>query len=426
MNHQVHHQPDPSQLDEPDYSELEEILFKGFLTRGARLDDVPVVFKTLNSQEENKIQSRIRARSDREKAYEYSLRMIAYSIYLFNDINVLPERNTFVPMMIDRLKRVSSSVLEKTISFLGILNRRASNKVDLVEPYSYGMVSRHKWKSMKGTPPNDERITGIEGTEKLGLNTHQNLWVSLNRKKDREEEADIQWEMSAFTASAFAPDGVEKIKKKKRRDEKKQQREELMLYKSKGNRKLPDQGRIHVINESQEDLLDQIERQNRGEKDWHDMMIDQHEERIREGMKEKKQKMEEQAKPASDVQKQQVEAAKEAGEGMVAFDPSEVSDHVDRQKRRKKRALEEGRYVNRKQVKEQEETLKKWDILDEDPDTYNKPTPPSELNQGQPQSQPQPHGQSRRENQSTFEGTPLEDYYEEVDNNIDDSEGSPR
>jgi hypothetical protein len=130
----------------------------------------------------------------------------------------------------------------------------------------------------------DPSLTGVAGTQLLGLNTYQKFWMATNSYEDLRIQREIDWDYAKFIGSCSNPKGVQKVDNsdKARR---KAEEEERELIRRGGIR---DGDTIRIAANSVDDLMHQMEQTMKGEKDWHDNTIDDHEKKLREDYARKK------------------------------------------------------------------------------------------------------------------------------------------
>lgn len=394
----------------PDYQKLEELLYRGFLTLKGEIGDVPVVLKTLNNKERNLVA--LRSSSHPTSRYSYH---IAYSILFFDGINILKNREEYLPLMVDYIQEIPEKVANHLLTSIQYLNSQAVEEVEHVEPYSFGDPSRSQWLSRKESEINSPRYTGIEGTEKLGLNMHQETWVAINRSEDRRDKFNDEWELAAFQASAWNSEGVEKVRNKKKREEKKKRKRREALYKTKGASDIQEGKReIHIQRESPEELLEQMERDNEGIKDFHDKVVEQHEEEIRQKAIEEEKKWQERKLKAREKQKEDLSQVN-TDEDFVVLDEEEVEEHKRKQEKQRREKMEKGAYKTRAEFDQATERLQKWDII-EGKDKL-KETGRQRVERLQENDEEEEDSGSKGVPES-MEGTLLEDYYKEVSGDL--------
>ena len=115
-------------------------------------------------------------------------------------------------------------------------------------------------------------MTGIAGTDHLGLSSHQVAWVWLNEEEDERLRSEEQWSFSKFIASASNAKGVKKLdgKDKARLKRIKEERQRIIAGESYQG---PQRIEPHSVKELKKQLVADLE----GTKDLHDRIIDAYE-----------------------------------------------------------------------------------------------------------------------------------------------------
>lgn len=283
------------------YKDVESMLFRGFLTVSASINGVHFVFKSLNHHEFDLIKfSGDFLRSGSSTDYQFWDLFIAYGVFMVNGVNILPDRSKWLTKLSETFGALPKDARSNIIRYIGEINRKASSAVQLTEAYSMELYSRYRWLQLSNTDLTSVSVTGIDGTEKLGLNWAQQLWRALNNVEDRHDTYEREWENAKFIGSCFAGKGISKVYAQDQ-DRRHKEREERALRKDRVLRevllreKFEDVAKgsngivIHAKNI--EELTDQLEKDLRGEKDWHDQVVEAHEARIRNNILAQQQHM---------------------------------------------------------------------------------------------------------------------------------------
>lgn len=284
------------QVDNSVWEELEIYLFRSFLTSPAIIADQHFVFKTLNHHEIANINFHKPIRGTSEEVQKrYRSTLIAYSVFMIDGENVLHQRAEYLRKLINVFGKMDNAALEVIVQNLSHLNKRATFLFPLTESYVHENRSRFKWYHIKQTSINSPIVTGITGTDILGMNYCQQMWTTLNHLQDIKEEMERDWSNSKFIGSCFNSKGVRPIEEKDRgrREKERQDQEDLkmkVLYRylnrnEKGESvepkdvmTLPDGRKVIVesrsIAESVDELAEQLSSSLSGEKDAHDEIIE--------------------------------------------------------------------------------------------------------------------------------------------------------
>lgn len=282
-------------IDEDVWEELEKYLFMGFLTSSAHILDKTFVFKTLNHHEIRNLEffKPLRKSAPEIKTLYRSV-FISHSILYIDGENALHNRPLHIRKLINTISKIPAGILEEIVSSLGALNYRASRLYPLTEVYVHENRSRFKWLYTQNNAINSPIVTGINGTDELGINYCQQTWVALNRLLDQKEQVEIDWSNAKFVGGCFAGKGIRSIeeKDKARREKEKLDLHDLktkVLYKYLNRDAGPDDvapkqvtlpdGRMATVEkmfraESVEELANQLSAALSDEKDYHDKVIE--------------------------------------------------------------------------------------------------------------------------------------------------------
>lgn len=288
------------------YRDVEPMLYRGFLTVAAEIHETHFVFKSLNHHELELL--RFSGAFQRVNDAFWSL-FLAYGVFMVDGINILPARDKELPGIAKLFRELPPEGRAKIVRYVSEVNRRAANAVPLTEAYAMEMSSRYRWLQLKGLDLTSTAVTGVDGTQRLGLNWAQQLWRAINNVEDRNEEHEREWENSKFIGSCFAGKGVSKLynqdteRRRKEKEERGSRKDRILREIVLGERqkanftRIP--GAIIMQPKTVDELADQLEKDLKGEKDWHDRVIEEHEAMIRERYTARKMQMEEAAKSAA-------------------------------------------------------------------------------------------------------------------------------
>jgi hypothetical protein len=124
------------------------------------------------------------------------------------------------------------------------------------------------------------------------MNYAQFTWRSLNHYEDLHEQIEREWENAKFIGSCMAGKGIQKVytqdvdRRRKRREDIVARKDTIIRYAVFGEEPVDSkyqQGHaVMVTAKTTEELAAQLEASLRGEKDWHDEIIEAHERHVRE------------------------------------------------------------------------------------------------------------------------------------------------
>jgi hypothetical protein len=349
-------------MSSPDYTSVEEILFRGFLTLPATIGGVPVVFKSLNQIEQDLIDLCSFYDQDEDLTHKKAVLFLAYSTFFFKEINTLSGREDSLPVLIQSYNELPKPALDRLLKGLQILNSKTYDLVPQIQAYSYGAMSRQNWFAYRNCPLNSPSVTGIQGTDGLGLNYHQRLWVYFNSVEDIQEDYERDWSLAKFQASVHNHKGVKKIDQSDRQSKREisDKREKIYLGRGK-DIILSGSSEIRISEESTDELLAQMKRAISGQKDLHDLIVEEHERKVKEKfLKEREDRLQRKRTYAESRAKLPVPDS----HSYAVYDEKELELAIQEQNKRKHKALKEGRYSSHKDFEEKSSILSRWGMSD--------------------------------------------------------------
>ena len=290
--------PGPPEVDPRIYRDVEPILFRGFLTVRAEINAIPFVFKSLNHHEFEMVQL---VSGDFETMTERSYNLfLAYGVFLVDGGNALLDREKWLPELADMFKEMPASSRVKLIRNLSEINRRSANATRLVEAYALERTSRFRWNQYYQMDMTSPAVTGVLGTGGLGVNWGQLLWRAMNLYEDQKERSEGDWENAKFIGGCFVGKGMSKIngqdsdRRQKEADERIARKDKIIrqvLLGKSSSEEVLGSGAIIQVAHTVEELAKQLEADLRGEKDFHDLVVEGEEKRIREQTRARQQQI---------------------------------------------------------------------------------------------------------------------------------------
>lgn len=273
------------------YRDLESLLFKGFVYAPSDINGVSVIFKSLNHHEYERLGFLDLGGRTRSAIRGNYSRFLAHCVLMVDGINILPDRNEWITEVTEMFDHLMDRVREKIVFQISEINRRANIAAMLVEVFAMESTSRLRWAQVQGLDLTSTAVTGFAGTETLGLNYGQLMWRAINHIQDRKETEESDWDNAKFVASATAGKGMAKVnaqdkrRKEEERDSRLERRDKILrlaLFGEDPESDQQDKSNMAVAR-TVEELASQLEHDLKGEKDWHDQVVEAHEKRVREG-----------------------------------------------------------------------------------------------------------------------------------------------
>ena len=319
------------------YKDVEAMLFHGFILLPANINGVQFVFKSLNQHEFDMVRLIGGSSDGGENSTRFWTQFLARCVLLVDDINVLTERATAMPKLLELFEGLPRDARKRIVRYLSEINRRAANAVTLTEAYAMEKQSRFRWAQTMGLDLTSPSVTGLEGTQGLGLNWAQLLWRALNYYEDQNYGNEREWENAKFIGSCFAGKGLSKIygqdtrRREAERNEQIARKDRLLRHVLLGEPLESSKGADTVVRAAHtvEELSKQLEADLKGEQDFHDRVVAAAEERIREQHRQRRKELEDLvAQRAKEYDGKPLQG----GTDMEGLRPEEVQERIRRKR----------------------------------------------------------------------------------------------
>lgn len=260
------------------YHDVEKLINPGFLTANVVVEGVRLSFRTLFHGDHFLMNGRCDG-SNRD----WLLWSVAHSTWMVDGQVILGDANSPLELY-DFYGGLHKSALHKLVHLQYSLNRKLNSSVDTIRIYNEEDVSRYVWKQQGKVPVNSPLATGIPGTELLGMNPVQKMWVMYNDSQDKRDIDRGMWDNSKFLASAFNQKGMKAVEQRsKTRDETdeklKQDRFDEFFY---GKVGLAEDGKSKTARsiKSIPDLVNEYKDWVEGNLDHHDLVVEKYKESL--------------------------------------------------------------------------------------------------------------------------------------------------
>ena len=273
------------------YNDVEELIENGFITHSVTVDGTEVIFRSLLPDD----LKRLRARTANPKATgEISRWLLASSTWMVNgfELSLDPKDNAPFHLYKDLYKDMTDSLVLSLASVLTGLQLRCSRAVKLVEAYCYEHYSRSSWRM---SPKGERGLTNS--------NVVKRLWTAYNLSEDESRREDMQWRYTQAIVASMTNKGGKEIGKsldKAADKEKLRQKkviEEAVNWVINGDKaaqadiKIVVNGKEYVVQKIQiaetfEELEADMKRTMVGEQDYHDHLVSEYQESIRQRTEE--------------------------------------------------------------------------------------------------------------------------------------------
>lgn len=379
------------------YRDVGPLIFRGFLTQEAEINGVQFVFKNLNQHEFELVQW-LGGSAEKSSSRFWST-FIAYSVFVVHGTNVLADREKWLESLARMANEIPLAARDKVVRYLSELNRRASSATILVEAYGMEAGSRFRWAQVRGLDLTSSSVTGIAGTQGLGHNWGQLLWRAVNHFEDQNQVLEREWENAKFVGSCFAGKGIQRVynqdinRRRQEMEDKITRRDKVLRHVFEGldleDGKVLRDGRVVMGPRTLQELTDQMQRDMKGERDWHDQVVDSIENQIRQKVAQRQQSM---AELAAEHEKTFGDKPVLGGTILHGLSPQEAKERAKRARQVAAQNLQRVLQVPSLNEKHQEH-LYKWGLA---ADNYQNPVRPEEQQADPPQPPPPEAGSTVR------------------------------
>lgn len=277
------------------YDDLVQILSPGFLSASIEQDGHRFTLRSLSYNDLQYLRCFVR-----EDDPSWKLHVIAHSLWMMDGVPFLD--NPFSHRVAyEYLSRSNRPLVRAMIGTLYGFFTRMREAGNYLEAYLYEEESRRSWKNLGGGLYPLHRMTSVPGVESLSLNFLQSSWVSWNRIEDERDHQEYLWSNTKVLVSLQSHKGYDSLNN---RDRQRQQTEEerrasvirraerRFLY---GEREEdPDAPPSETVRKARtnEELEEDMRRWISGDLDWHDRIVEDYKNRIREQQEERERQKE--------------------------------------------------------------------------------------------------------------------------------------
>jgi len=368
------------------HADVEDLVFRGFLSTKIELGGLCVVLKSLNSRELAAVRERTPLQSNTKYEETFEALILAYAVYLIDGESALLDRPHNIAELVKEMREVPQNLRAEIMSEVLVLQKAQDVALRNIERFSYETSSRAVWRSYKRQNLNDPMLTGIAGTNTLGLNSHQVAWTYLNVEEDEREAAEASWGLAKFVASASNPKGVKKIesKDKSRLEKLFEERERIRL-----GQDFVGSGPRRIERRSVDELRAQLEADISGKQDLHDQILSHYENSLKERRQARAAEAQENLERSQNLireQKEQLsdeELAKQLDESgfVTVYSPEQVKALKERQSQealdKSRRAIEGQKKRKTDYAKDRQDLSRELqEIANTAPERFDLPTGP--------------------------------------------------
>ncbi len=273
------------------YDDVVELLHTGFLTQRFEINGIQIVLKSLNSREVTSLL----LRGSQGTEIDWIRHHIAASVHMVNGYAIEPQygANQAWHVYQEWVKNIHHEQALVIYVYITSLRNRVDRAIKITDAYCHERYSRSRWR-MNGTPSGDWNIV-------------QQLWVSFNEAEDNYDRDLRQWQHTRSIVGSMSGKGAKSLKeaedkwREKKNAETHRVIENAVNWVISGDRseqkplvvsfggqtfEVPKVHAAQTIEEMEAEMMRAV----RGEKDYHDLMMDQYKEFHRKRLEEARQK----------------------------------------------------------------------------------------------------------------------------------------
>jgi len=283
------------------YADVEELIQTGALTQLVPLGDGFITLSTLSDLSTR----RFILRSSGDEA-NWKRHHIAHSTTMVNGYALDPlDPNMPYHLFMEWLRYVRVEIIDVLHAYIMGLRKRLRRAIRITHAYCQEPYSRQQWRT--------DPIS-------VGVNTTQRLWRASNQATDQYEEDLRQWQHTRSIVGSMSGKGAKALKKssddwaEKRKNRQRKTIEDAVNWVISGERDEQEPLTVTVngqtltvpkvhASQSVDEMQDELMRAVRGEKDYHDHLVDQYKEYHRaknEAARRERQETLDKARKASD------------------------------------------------------------------------------------------------------------------------------
>lgn len=276
----------------------------GFLSHLVEIEGVPILLRTLPMDSRVRMQHR-----EVLNQVDYLAWTVAEAVFMVAGIPAPPNSDATY-FFYEWARDIPQAALFTLFSIVRGLHNRIDRAMLMVEPFSYEAYSKNLWRAR----PNPEQ------------NIIHDVWVSLNRADDEMEQNNRNWRYVGTLASSWSKGGKSILDSVDRGEAKERSRRNQIIEEAINNAlrefradqavlTIEFNGKVFEVPsitsaKTTEDLFGEMRRVMGGKTDYHDEVVAQYKQGIRDRMEAQRQASQERMAVAQQVMQEEVEAGR--------------------------------------------------------------------------------------------------------------------
>lgn len=267
------------------YSDVQELIVPGFLSQKVTIGGTRISLRSPNPGDFYLTKHRADFNSDSKNWICWMLASLTWMI----DGHVVLGQPNIAPEIYKMYRKMGAESIACLMSIATGLFSRLDKGVKAISSFCLEDTSRFLWKQCGGVLPASPSVTGVPGSDQIGLNSVQKIWITFNLLEDQKTKDLAAWSYAKFVASASNPKGVKRLDgseqaRVQREKDVRQEERDIFYYRAVGvldeNNLLSDGSKLMKQASSREELVDEYQRWVLGDDDFHDMVVRQYKENL--------------------------------------------------------------------------------------------------------------------------------------------------
>lgn len=314
------------------YADVETLLTQGFLTHTVVVQGVPITFRSLTDETSAHLRQRVHRAMT---ILEWRRLALAVSTHALNYLSVpLLDRNAEYALYREVYSELPVPFVNALYTIFDGLSRRVTRALSIVEAYCYEPYSRSMWRG----------LVGNEG--KPIQNPVYRVWRAFNLAEDTRQADFAQWEHTRMFVSAMSSKGAkhllnEEKKIKQREQDRRNGVIEDTITKVISGSQATEGSAVTVTLDGEtfevprimaartaDDLMEEMERTVKGERDYHDKVVERYKEGIRSRVETERSRRQEAFDTALAMAKEEGQAPDQAPSSvpLVGYTPEQLRE----------------------------------------------------------------------------------------------------
>jgi len=261
------------------YDDVENLLFPGYLTETVVAAGISVSVRSLFPSEFHFVQVRS---LNLNYANEWKRLMVTQAVWEVDGHVLFGTDMPARRRLYDATREWPGAVVDAVYAATSKIRWRVAQAATRIEAYCYEDRSRTRWRSGGRKCPSSEAPPWVVA---LGSNQTQRVWVGYNIAEDDRLRWDNEWYAAKTITSAMVPKWVKQVNDKETarwKTEEERRKNVIHTVKYGQSSEEPPEGMVVVRHKTNDDLIEQMRRWQRGEFDDHDNIVNAYKEGIRQ------------------------------------------------------------------------------------------------------------------------------------------------